>query len=255
MLSARAAGAADADPAELAYQRALSLYGAGDLHGALSSMRESHRLSGSPELFYNLARLEDEIGDCPASAADYRHYLQLVPNGHYRAQAEQASARLAQSCASPQPAPPQVSAPSPAAEPTRPPRVVSLRRDQPQRSAVDRSRSGPGRILGWSAVAAGGLAGASAIYFLASAVDARARFRTSMEREVSGVRYATNFALQDEQHRDQRWAQVLAVTGGALVGTGVLLLTLGGRSPASAEVTAGVWVSPGHMSAQLASHF
>ena len=92
------------------------------------------------------------------------------------------------------------------------------------------------------------------MYFIASASDARSRFRSSLEGEVAGGPFA-DFSLLDAQHRDERWSQVLAVTSGALVGTGILLLTLGESSSASAEMTAGVSLSPGRVSAQLSSRF
>ena len=109
--------------------------------------------------------------------------------------------------------------------------------------------------LGWSAIAAGGLAGIGAAYFTISAHDARSDYARSVKQEVNGGPIADE-SLQDKQHRDARWAQVLAVTGGALLGGGVVLLVLAGRKqPASAGVTAGVWFSPGSVTGQLSSRF
>ena len=238
-------------------------------------MRESYRLSGRSELLYNIARLEDEGGDCSASLADYRQYLERVPQGQYRSAAAQASTDLRARCrpaadAEQQPA----SVPAAAVDagalassalPTTSP--VSTQAAEPASTApaappVDRAKpASPApaagntrRWLGWSAVAAGGLASAGAIYFTVSALNARSRFRSSLQTEADGGPYA-DFGLRDDQHRDQRWAAVLGVAGGALLGGGVLVLVLGSRTPASAAVTAGVWLEPGRISAQLSSSF
>jgi len=266
------ARAAEADPAAQAYHRALERYAAGDRVGALTSMRESHRLSGRSELLYNIARLEDELGDCASALADYQLYLQRVPQGQYRSQAERAAAELTTRCpvVAPEPAP--TDAPA-AASSAVVPRSAAVAQPEaasplPPEPEPYTPASTPGgapapppntagstqRWLGWSAIAAGGLAGIGALYFTVSAFDARARFRSSLEREVEGGPFA-DFGLQDEQHRDQRVAQVLAVTGGALLGGGVVLLALGARRPASAAVTARVWYTPGRVAAQLSTSF
>jgi hypothetical protein len=260
------AGAAEADPAAQAYERSLRSYAAGDVTGALESMRESYRLSGLSELLYNIARLEAEAGDCAASLADYREYLERVPEGQYREPALRATQELGARCpaveetqppvlslaaATAEAAPDSAGAETPApATPAPPPAPVARPKPARREDAAADTR----RWLGWSAIAAGGLAGVGAIYFTVSAHEARSRFRSSLRGEVAGGPYA-DFSWQDEQHRDQRLAQLLAVTGGALVGGGVLLLALGGRTPASAGVTAGVWFEPRAISAQVSSRF
>jgi hypothetical protein len=265
------AHAADGDPAALAYQRALSRYGAGDIKGALTDMRNSFRLSGRWELLYNIARLQDELGDCSDALASYLEYLERVPDGQYRAQAAQASSDLQTRCPPPE-APsalattgdatnatnvavvattagatpalePDALAPLPA--PAAPVRTVPL---------PDTSESTQ-RWLGWSAIAAGGLAGIGAVYFTVSAHKARSDYASSVKHEELGGPRADE-SLEDKQHRDMRWAQVLAVTGGALLGGGVVLLVLSGRKPSpSAGVTAGVWFSPGGVTGQVSSRF
>jgi tetratricopeptide (TPR) repeat protein len=271
VFSSATARAADTDAAAQAYHHALSLYASGDIKGALAEMRESHRLSGHSELLYNIARLEDELGECAESLADYRQYLERAPQGQYRAQASQASKELAARCppteaqptASPLPGS-DVDAPTSTMAATSTAGAAPLSSESPAPAVPASEPSQPGppsepagntrRWLGWSAIAAGGLAGAGAVYFTISALDARSRFRSSLQREVAGGGYA-DFGLRDEQHRDERWAQVLAVTGGALLGGGVLILALGGHAPASGGVTAGVWFSPGCVSGQVSSRF
>jgi hypothetical protein len=279
VLSSTGARAADADAAAQAYQHALSLYSSGDIVGALASMRESYRLSARSELLYNLARLEDEAGDCARSLADYRQYLERVPHGQYRELAAKASSDLDARCpaveetqraaltptvsSSAEAAPSvgvvassvtETSAPEPESAPPAAAPVITPAVARPKTPRAADAAAKTRRWIGWSAVAAGGLAGVGAIYFTVSALDARSRFRSSMEGEAAGGPYA-DFGLQDEQHRDQRWARVLAVTGGALLGGGILVLALGSGTPGSAHTTAGVWLSPGHVSAQLSSSF
>ena len=62
--------APDAERAAAAVDQALALYESGDLGGALELMRETYRLYQRPELLYNLARLERELKQCPASLAN-----------------------------------------------------------------------------------------------------------------------------------------------------------------------------------------
>ncbi len=265
MFTSRAARAADADPGEVAYQRALSLYAAGDVAGALARMRESYRISARSELLYNVARLEDEAGDCAASLFSYRQYLEQVPNGQYRDAATQASAELGARCPPAETAVRQAAAPTAAtavaASPTTAPAAASTR-ESPLAAPADPRAMTPSpsdggttrRWLGWSAIGAGGLAAVGAVYFTVSALDKRSQFRSSAEREAVGGPYA-DWSLEEQQHRHERWAQVLAVAGGALLGGGVVILALGDSKPAAANLTAGVWFEPTGVSAQLSSSF
>lgn len=274
--SGGAARAADADPAAQAYQRAMDLYASGDVGGALGSMRESFRLSGRAELLYNIARLESEAGQCAESLADYRQYLKDVPQGRYRDAATRASEELAARCPSPGPAPVvaggstvtqstlAVATPAPAAAKgtgsalvvplveTRPPAATPTPLPAPEAPAVDSGNDR--RWLGWSAIAAGALAGIGSIYFTASAYDARSRFRDSIERErMGGPLYDPR--LEDEQHRDERWAQILGVTSGALLGGGVVILLFGAPSTKSGSVTTTLDLGPSLASARLSAAF
>src|SRR6187402_863673 len=87
--------------AAIAYQQALASYSQGDLAAALDSMRRSYQLSKRAELLYNLAQLEEELKACSDSLADYRRYLELVPQGRYREAAERACVRLEPQCPPP----------------------------------------------------------------------------------------------------------------------------------------------------------
>jgi hypothetical protein len=275
--SGGAARAADADPAALAYQRAMDLYASGDLGGALASMRESFRLSGRAELLYNIARLESEAGQCAESLADYRQYLKDVPRGRYRDAATRASEEQAARCPSPEQAPvaaagdspvtpssPAVATPTPAgAAGTGSALVVPIVEARPAAAAPtplpahEASAEDSGddrRWIGWSAIAAGALVGIGSIYFTASAYDARSRLRDSIERERMGGPYYDP-RLEDEQHRDERWAQILGVTSGALLGGGVVILLFGAPSAKSGRVTTTLDLGPSLASARLSTAF
>jgi tetratricopeptide (TPR) repeat protein len=268
------AHAADGDPAALAYQRALSRYAAGDITGALTDMNDSLRLSGRWELLYNIARLQDELGRCPEALGSYREYLERVPDGQYRAPATQALSALEARCppaktesasalatsevetdAATSAAVAATAAPGAPALEVAPPAPTPPRADPPPAMPTADAPSNVQRWLGWSAIAAGGLAGVGAIYFTVSAHDARSDYARSVKQEEDGGPIADD-GLRDKQHRDARWAQVLAVTGGALLAGGVVLLVLSDRKQAApASVTAGVWFSPGGVSGQLSSRF
>jgi hypothetical protein len=224
-----------AKQAAAAYTESLSQYAAGDLQPALESMRESYRLSQRFELLYNIARLESELGDCSASLADYRSYLELVPEGRYREDAERASGELMTRCG----AKPVTVAPPESPSPV----LATSVTDRPATRAIDLPKHDsnvsmarpywtPMRWLGWSMAAAGTLAGAGAVYFELAAADARDRFRESVNRQVAGGDFA-NLGLRDSQHRNEHRAQALAVSGGLLLASGLVVVIL--APPASAR--------------------
>lgn len=223
-------------------------------------MQESYRLSGRAELIYNIARLESELGDCPASLSHYREYLHKVPNGRYRLPAEQASNELAQRCpeqhatevapvASPSAL--NVASPTPPASAD----VPAMPAAAPAEGSKPPEAEGPWppRWVGWSAVAAGALAGTGAVYFTVAATDARDRFERSVKAQVEGGELA-DFQLQTEQHRHQRWARVLGVTGGALLLGGALIVVLSPRE-SGPDTKAEVYVQPGLVGAQVSHRF
>jgi hypothetical protein len=239
--------------AEAAYQQAQAKYAKNDVEGALESMRESYRLCQRPELLYNLAMLERELHQCRPALDDYSRYLQHVPQGRYRQTAEQAMGELNSEC-------PAVAAAN-AAPPPPAPRLTTKSEPpsapDPSKNAVSQSNSpywtAP-RVIGWSAVTAGVLAGAGALYFTVAAVSARNDYQRSIEAASQGTG-SYDPSLQDKQHRDQTLAQVLAVSGGALVTGGALVLILGSKNPAHAESTTQVQAWPGWLGASYSQRF
>ncbi len=196
-------------------------------------MRESYRLCQRPELLYNLAMLQRELNQCRPALDDYSSYLQHVPQGRYWQAAEQAIIELSREC--PAPLPPASGAPPPAAPaPTaksEPPAAPDLSKNAV--SHPDSPYWTAPRIIGWSAVTAGVLAGVGALYFRVAAGAARSDFQGNVDRAVAGTE-SLDLALRDEQHRDQRIAQVMAISGGALVAGGALVLIFDSKDQARA---------------------
>lgn len=257
----------DADlAAATAYREALASYGAGDLQGALDRMRESYRLSQRSELLYNIARLEAELGDCAASLSNYREYVRQVPEGQYRAAADQASRELEGRCpdvapASPPTNPPPanqgapVVAPPPttSAAPVRPP-IGAV--EQPKQTPKESPHSywTPPRLIGWSLVAGGTAAGLGALYFTVAAVGTHDTLQDQVIAQYRGGPEA-DLTLQGRQHREQGWAQALAVTSGALLVGGILVLVLSPGPQTASLRTASLSLEPGLLGARLSGSF
>jgi hypothetical protein len=208
-LELRAAAAA------AAYQRALTDYRKGDVAGALAGMYESYRISQRKTLLYNVAQLERELGHCPEALTNYRGYLDGTSNGSYRAEAEKAILELQAEC----PDPAKASSESPPG-----PRLASISTPLVARPSADLYWSAP-RILGWSAIAAGALAGGAALEFTLAAKAARDEVQTSVDVQVQGGPHWDE-QRQRDQHRDQTWAQVFGFGAGTLITGGVLLVLL-----------------------------
>jgi hypothetical protein len=239
------------DPAAAAFKRSLDLYATGDLPGALDAMRESHRLSNRTELLYNIARIEEELDDCPASLADYSRYLELVPAGRYRLPAQEARQKLAARCPAP-------SAPTVASVATKAPEPAVTASASPTPAVneppVQAKPWLPPSTWGWAAVALGAAAGAGAVYFMVEAVDAHDRFQGVVNAHKNGSG-PLDMSLQDQQHRDQTWAQVLAVTSGALVTGGVVGLLIAPRGTTPPASTASLYLTPGQLGASFSQSF
>jgi hypothetical protein len=236
--------------AEAAYQRALAAYATGDIKGAFEAMRDSYRLSQRPELLYNLAMLERELEECQASLEDYRRYLQRVPNGRYRDAAEQASRELERECPAADAAP----AAGPAKlEPTAD--LAAMGKTAPPTPAQPAPTywTTP-RVLAWSAIGAGVVAGSTALYFELAAKSARNDFATNITRALAG-QATFDPKLQDRQHHDETAAIVLGVSGGALVTSGVLYLVFGPSTAQKNDDKAFVYFPPGGLGAYYSHRF
>lgn len=236
--------------AAAAYQEALDAYARGDLNASLVSMRRSYQLSNRSELLYNLAQLEDELKACSESLEDYRRYLKLVPHGRYREAAESARARLEREC------PPSDAAAAPTAASTAK-AEPNPDRDQPKPPVVEPESNSywtTRRVLGWSAIAAGTLSGAGALLFQLEAIEAKTDYQQSIDDAVhSGT--PPDKSLQDRQHRYNNLAIAFAVTGGALLTSGALVLLLDPGKQEQKSRSARVYAAPGLIGAYYTQSF
>lgn len=216
-------------------------------------MRESYRLSQRPELLYNLARLERELQECQASLEDYRRYLARVPNGRYRDDATQSIGQLERECPAADPAPTQIPAPL---GPTAPALGTPDQRPPPPVDAAAKYWTPP-RVIGWSAIATGVVAEGGMLYFWLAAKAAKGDYQTIVNRyHYQGLGPAPT-TDQDRQHRDLTVAQVLGVTGGALITGGAVVLILGPRAhhPDSSPPSASLYLQPGGFGAVYSRSF
>jgi tetratricopeptide (TPR) repeat protein len=245
-----AAAASPEQAAAIAYQKALLSYSKGDLAGALDHMRTSYQLSKRAELLYNLAQLEEELKACSDALADYRRYLELVPHGRYRHAAEDARVRLEHEC----PPLPAASAP-PLAIPADPKLTAN---DAESTQAAAKPEPNPywtaPRVIGWSAIATGTLAEAGALYFQLEAIQAKNEFQHSVDDAENGGPPADH-SLQDRQHHTNHLAIAFAVTGGALIAGGALLLLLDPGNNAQRSSSARLYAVPGLVGACYAQSF
>jgi hypothetical protein len=230
--------------AQAAYERAMAAYDHGDTPAALAAMLESYRLSGRPELLYNLARLQRELHQCGAARASFLAYLQRVPDGRYRDNAEQASRELERECGSADAVKEKPAAP---AAGTAAPKTDAAPA-QPISTAKQPGYWTTPRVLAWSAISTGVLGGGAALYFYFAARDARDDVAKSYNEMV------WNQARQDDQHRDMRIVGILGAASGVLFTSGALVLIVGAH-PSSEPTSASIAVLPGLLEARYSKAF
>ena len=195
--------------AEAAYDRAIASYAAGDKASALADMKESYRLSALPDLLYNVARLERELGVCRPALDDYREFLRAKSTGTFVSDATLAIADLEKQCGEP---------PAAAAAPV-PPRLRYWT---------------PPKIIGWSAIGAGVAAGAAAVAFRVlaeSSHDKDQALATQLSDQNTSTGSGPPRPVYDSTYRDEArqaltLAWVFAVSSGVLVAGGITCLTL-----------------------------
>lgn len=235
--------------AQAAYERAMAAYDHGDAAAALAAMLESYRLSGKPELLYNLARLQRELHQCGDARANFLAYLSRVPDGRYRDNAERASRELGHECeseAAVKEKPGTQAAISTGAR-THVAKLQHAATAQPPPYWTTRS------VLAWSAISTGVLGGGAALSFYFAARAARDDVAKSVNAAAMGGPH-WNQARQDDQHRDLTIAQVLGAASGALFSAGALVLILG-ANPSGEHATASISIAPGVLAARYSKAF
>jgi hypothetical protein len=109
------------------------------------------------------------------------------------------------------------------------------------------------RVLAWSAIVAGVLAGGGSLYFHFEALSARDADQKQIDATAPGTIPNHDPVLHNRLHRDNTWIGVLGVTGGALIAGGGLVLVLDPHAPsrASARIDGG----PGRFEACFSRSF
>ncbi|HEX4337037.1 MAG TPA: hypothetical protein VH062_14060 [Polyangiaceae bacterium] len=208
--------------AETAYDQALAAYAAGEKARALELMSGAYALAPHPELLFNLARLRRELGQCAASLDAYRRYLAGPTDEPSREAATRAARDLDAECGTPPPAP---------------------------------SYWTTQRMLGWSLIGGGVVAGTFATYFGVASGAAH----TDVERAISdaastGRPYQGHSAEQNES-RDVALGAAFAATAGTLVVGGVLLLVLGSHGDTRERPSVALGAGPGSAYLGLSQRF
>jgi len=180
---------------EGAYDRAIREYAAGNLVGALNDMEQSYALSRQPELLYNIAKIERELGQCPSALSTYQKYLHDIPTGTQRVLAIDGVRVLSAECG--RPATP--AAPGAPLTTTAPPTYWTTP-----------------HLVGWSAIATGAAAGVASLAFGLGSNGPAQSYRKPP--------YPT--ADYERAERLRNAARVFGIAGGALVTGGLLCLTL-----------------------------
>jgi hypothetical protein len=201
--AATAPSAEPSSPAEVAYDRAIRAYAAGDKVTALAEMQKSYRLSHYPDLLYNIARLERELNGCRASLAHYEEYLRVAPSGSYAESSTTAVAQLSKECGD------------------APKKQVPASPDAPYWNTT--------RIIGWSAIGAAAATGAAALAFQLSAQASASDYENverSLQRHGGTWDASSGEAQKDAADRAVTAARILGVSTGVLLAGGVTLLTV-----------------------------
>jgi tetratricopeptide (TPR) repeat protein len=200
----------DTDLAKQHFVLAEKLYQRGDYEGALQNLEKSYRHSGKPELLYNIARCEEQLGQLEKAVEHYRAFLKARPSGG-----------------------PEIEA-----------RIQNLQRRLEQRSA----RSGPPRSIprrslrlpGWILVGVGG-----ALVVTGAVLGWRASEQASDLEAASRQQPKAYFDDHESTQSAGRSLQTGAILGlaigGAAAVAGTVLLILDGRRKGGERAA---WLAP-----------
>jgi hypothetical protein len=177
--------------ASAAYDKAMDLYGKGDKESALRFMSEAYALSPHVELVYDMAKLENELGRCRDALQHYQQYVRDARDGVTVDDAARAARTLQARCG----------------------------------EDLPKARMDTMRVIGWSAIGAGVVAGVSAVYFAiagqAAAEDVQQILRAD---EQLGKSWNSGYQREQDGQRDNVIATVCAATAGTLIAGGTLVL-------------------------------
>ena len=222
------------DEARLLFEAGRRAFADGRFEDALARFRESHRLTGRPQLLYNLGRALDALRRDAEALAMFEGYLAAVPEAENRREVESRIATLRGLLPAPEEGPP-TTTPETAATPR----------------SIDAGRAGTSRPHWAGALALGGLAVA-----LVGVVPGVLALSTGSSLDdlctADGACPERARDVLERGRLEAGAADVLFATGGALVlGFGLVWLLV--EEPVEAPVTA--WCGPAGCGALAGGRF
>jgi hypothetical protein len=193
-----------------------------DLAGALALLTQCYELTGSKNLLYNMARLQQDLKDCSSALANYRLFVRDAAESAWRADAKQQIGLLESTCVPAAPAavaPPVEPVRSP--EPKPPPPTPPAHQTHPTRKL-------PWSTIGWFALGAGTASSITTVYFAKKAFDAK--HQTDTPAGNAQVFYERAADLT----RNSTYAWTFGAVSAVALGVGTYALILGARGEAAA---------------------
>jgi tetratricopeptide (TPR) repeat protein len=239
---------------KLHYERATRAYDVGKYQEAIEEYQKAYEIGGDPPMLYNIAqayRLNDQPGE---AIRFYRRYLQRKPDARNREDVERKVADLEKVVderkkAAALATPPVVTAPPPTTTPATPPPatsnppVVVAPPVTPPPGQEPQPESRARKIIAWTLMGVGVVAGGGAAYEAQVAKD-------KSDKVTAQSRSNPPIAFDPAVEQNGKTANVLAIVlggvGAAAIITGVVLLITGGSSasPEAATTTARATVTP-----------
>jgi hypothetical protein len=221
------------DPVQAHVDRAMALYEAADLAGAMQELTAAYAMSPRADLLWAMGRIHVERGECAEAIDAYRRFLASDPGPSSTEIATEAIATCQRVLAASGVAPPADAAPEPGPSPPPEPGPVAA---SPPPAPRTRVKPWYTDTLGDTLVGAGALGGAGAVVLMLSARRDLAR---ADEGAAGGVPLAEHTRLTDRADIKQRWAAVAGGVGAALVVGGVVRFLTGDRREVVVVTAAG----------------
>jgi tetratricopeptide (TPR) repeat protein len=229
------------------YEKATRAFDVGKYAEAIEEYQKAYEIGGDPPMLYNIAQAY-RLSDQPSEAVRYyRRYLQRQPNAKNREDVERKIADLEKlieerkkASVMPPPMPPP---PAPVAVPDQPaaasavvtPPPPSTPREEPHGAYPMR------RIIGWSVLGAGVLAGAAAGY---EGWTATQKANKVGDQSRANPPQVFDPAVEQNGKTANRWAFIFGGISAALIVGGGLLVVLPGAQTAESKPVAIAGVAP-----------
>ncbi|MCX5745195.1 MAG: tetratricopeptide repeat protein [Proteobacteria bacterium] len=219
-----------ADPAEVAYQEGKRLYDVQEWDAAIAKFKEAYKLRSDQPSLFNIAQAFRLKGDCQGAITAYRTYKRNFPTADNLPKVDKFLGELEASCPKVPPPPtpaltevPPITTPiDPTVVPTEPIVPIPTEPTRPTGPTGPKSSTAAGRtkrIIGYGAVAVGGVGIAAGIVFAVSA-------QNHADTASAGSGVWDPHVQTVGQNAAQR-ARISFVVGGLALAGGVTLVVLG----------------------------